>query len=128
MSLISPVNASRAIGLSRIAFGIGMIAAPATIGRSWLGEDGTTPGAQVALRGLGIRDLLIGMAQIHTASDPERGYRWARTSGIGDAVDLIATIAARKGLPASGVYGTGALAGMAVVSSIATSEWMRRDG
>jgi hypothetical protein len=128
MSILTPVNASRAIGLGRIGFGIAMLAVPAKVGESWLGEDGTTPAAQVALRGLGIRDLLIGMAQVHTAADPERGYRWARTSGIGDAVDLIATVAAAKGLPRSGVYGTGALAGLAVVSSIATSEWMRREG
>jgi hypothetical protein len=126
MSLFTAVNASRAIGAGRIAFGLALVAVPAKLGESWLGAAGTTPAAQVALRGLGIRDALIGMAQIHTAGDPDRGYRWARTSAFGDITDLVATVAASRDLPRSGVYGTGALAGVAAISSLAASRMMRR--
>ncbi len=127
MSILTAANASRAIGVSRIAFGAALLAVPARIGASWLGESGTGPGAQVALRGLGIRDALIGLAQVHTAGDPERGYRWARTSAFGDITDLVATVAAARELPRSGVYGTAALAGFAAASSLLVSRLMQDD-
>lgn len=127
MSLLTPVNAARAIGLGRVAVGLAILAVPARVGESWLGSDGTTPGAQVALRGLGIRDVLVGMAQVHTAADPERGYRWARTASLGDAVDLIATLAAAKALPRSGVLSVGVVAAGAAVTGVAVSRWMQAE-
>lgn len=126
MSILTAANASRAIGAGRIAFGLALVAVPAKLGESWLGSAGATPAAQVALRGLGVRDALIGMAQFHTAGDPERGHRWARTSAFGDLTDLAATVAARGSLPSSGVRGTGALAGFTALASLATSRAMRR--
>lgn len=127
MSLITPVNVARALGLSRVAVGLAILAVPAKVGEPWLGADGTTPGAQVALRGLGIRDVLVGMAQAHTASDPERGYRWARTASLGDAVDLVATLAAAKHLPRSGVLSIGVVATGAAVSGVVVSRWMQAE-
>ncbi len=127
MSILTPANASRAIGVGRIAFGVALLAVPAKLGESWLGESGTGPGARVALRGLGIRDALIGMAQVHTAGDPDRGYRWARTSAFGDITDLAATLVASRDLPRSGVYGTAALAGTAAIASLVVSQLMRED-
>ena len=127
MSLLTPVNAARVLGLGRVAVGLALRAAPARAGEGWLGADGTTPGAQVALRGLGIRDVLVGMAQVHTAADPERGYRWARTASIGDAVDLAATLAAAKHLPASGVATIGAVATGAAVSGVVVSRWLQAE-
>lgn len=127
MTILTPVNVARALGLGRVAVGIAIMAAPARMGESWLGADGTTPGAQVALRGLGIRDVLIGMAQVHTAADPERGYRWARTASLGDAVDLAATLAASKHLPRSGVLSIGVVASGAAVSGVVVSRWMQAE-
>jgi hypothetical protein len=126
MSILTPQNASRAIGIGRIAFGAALIAVPDKVGQAWLGEGGKTAPTQVALRGVGIRDAVIGMAQIHTAGDPERGYRWARTSSFGDLVDVAATLGGAKLLPRSGVVGTVALGGATAVLSILASEWMRR--
>jgi hypothetical protein len=126
MSIFTPQNASRAIGLSRIAVGVALVAAPGRVGQAWLGEGGRTAPTKVALQGVGVRDALIGMAVAHSAGDPARGYRWARTSAIGDVVDLAATLNARELLPRSGVVGTAVLAGAGAVLSIATSEWLRR--
>lgn len=125
MSLLSAANLARGIGAGRIAIGLGLLAAPATLGRSWLGDDGVTPATQAVLRGMGVRDALIGMAQVHTAGDPERGHRWARTSAIADITDLAATLAVRRSLPASGVRGTVALAGTAAISGLVTSRLLR---
>lgn len=128
MSALSAVNLARAIGAGRIAIGLGLLAAPAALGRPWLGEAGATPATQAVLRGMGVRDALIGMAQVHTAADPERGHRWARTSAIADVTDLAATLLARRSLPASGVRGTVALAGGAAVAGLATSRLLRAAG
>lgn len=128
MTLLTPQNASRAIGVGRIAFGVALLAVPDKLGESWLGEGGKTAPTQVALRGLGARDAVIGMAMIHTAGDPDRGPRWARTSAAGDVADIVATIAARQLLPRSGVLGTVALGGATAAASIAVSEWFRRAG
>jgi hypothetical protein len=126
MSLFTPQNASRAIGVARVAFGLATVAAPARVGQMWLGEGGRTAPTVVALRAVAVREALIGMAVAHTASDPERGYRWARSSAIADLVDLAATVNARELLPRSGVIGTAAIATVSATLSIATSEWMRR--
>lgn len=128
MSILTPQNAARAIGVGRIAFGVALLAVPDKIGASWLGEGGKTAPTQVALRGLGARDAVIGMAMIHTAGDADRGYRWARTSAAGDIADIVATVAARSLLPRSGVLGTVALGGATAAASIAVSEWIRREG
>lgn len=125
MSLLTPVNLARAIGAGRIAIGLGLLAAPAALGRQWLGDAGGAPATQAVLRGMGVRDALIGMAQVHTADDPERGHRWARTSAIADVTDLAATLAVRRSLPASGVRGTVALAGSAAISGLVTSRLLR---
>lgn len=125
MSLLTPVNLARAIGAGRIAIGLGLVAAPSALGRQWLGDAGATPATQAVLRAMGIRDALIGMAQVHTATDPERGHRWARTSAIADVTDLAATLAVRRSLPASGVRGTVALAGSAAISGLVTSRLLR---
>lgn len=125
MSLLTPVNLARAIGAGRIAIGLGLLAAPSALGRRWLGDGGATPATQAVLRGMGVRDALIGMAQVHTAADPERGHRWARTSAIADVTDLAATLAVRRNLPASGVRGTVALAGSAAISGLVTSRLLR---
>ncbi|MGE4428158.1 MAG: hypothetical protein AB7G37_17030 [Solirubrobacteraceae bacterium] len=126
MPTLTPVNAARIAGIGRIGIGAILLAAPERVGRTWLGDDGTTPGAVVLLRALGIRDALVGMAVAHTADDPQRGYRWARTSSFADIVDLAATVSARRHLPTSGALATAALAGGAAVGHLALSRWMRQ--
>lgn len=125
MSVVTPANASRAIGFARIAFGLATLAVPARVGAVWMGEAGTTPAATVALRGLAIREALVGMAQAHTADDPARGFRWARTSAYGDLTDLAATLAVARDLPRSGVIGTAVVAASGAAASYGVSRWMR---
>lgn len=128
MPVLTPVNAARVIGAGRIVIGLALLAAPSRAGAGWLGESAATPGTQAVLRGMGVRDTLIGIGQVHTAGDPQRGYRWARTSAIADAGDLVATLVARRGLPASGVRGAVALAGLAALGGLATSRALRAAG
>ena len=92
----------RVYGVGRVALGAGLLVAPGLMSRAWLGTP-TSPearaGRDVALRALGIRDVLLGAIQLHTLSHPQVGARWARTCAVADAVDALATLAARDRLP-----------------------------
>jgi hypothetical protein len=67
----------------------------------WLGRDGAGTGS-VALRALGARDIVLGGIALHTLDNPQVGPRWQRTCAAVDAVDLVATAAARPKLPPVG--------------------------
>ena len=124
---VSPTRLARALGLARIAFGLGLIARPVQLTTAWLGEDATRPGTQVAVRGLGARDLALG-AGVVLAGERDR-KRWLVAGILGDAADLGATIAAGRSLPMRGrllvpllagaglAMGVGALAGSSTPGS-----------
>lgn len=110
---------ARLIAAGRVAFGAAMVARPAQVTGPWLGGSASTAGTQVAVRALGIRDLVLGALALHTISNPQVGPRMVATCALNDAVDLVATLAGRDELPSRGVAGTVALAGGTVVASIA---------
>jgi hypothetical protein len=56
------------------------------------------------------------MIALHTLDHPEVGPRWQATCAVVDTVDLLATGAARKDLPAAGVAGTALVAGGAAAA------------
>jgi len=125
-SASAAIRAARVVGVARVAFGVALVAVPDRVGRSWLGDPGATPAAQVAVRGLGVRDAVIGAAVVLTAGDPSHGPRWTSAGALGDLADIASTTLAARHLPSSGVRGTVALAGAAAAVSLAVGEWSRR--
>lgn len=114
---MDPRTAARVLAAGRAALGIGLIVAPTRFTRAWIGPEASAdPAARVLARGLGIRDLLIGAIALHTVDHPQVGARWMRMAAAADAVDLLATVAARRSLPTAGVVGVGALAGGAAAA------------
>jgi hypothetical protein len=109
------VALARVLGAGRVVLGAGLLVAPARLGRPWIGAVADTPGAQVALRGLGVRDLVLGGIALHLAPHGAQGGRAAHACVVSDAVDLGATLAARRALPPSSA-GVLALAGGAAVA------------
>ena len=89
--------AMRVVGAGRLAIGLGLVAAPAALGRPWIGEVADAGGGQAALRGLGIRDALLGYMALHVAGaqDPLIAARWSAAIAVCDLVDGVATGAAR---------------------------------
>jgi hypothetical protein len=94
---------ARALAVGRIAFGAALLVAPSATARPWIGDDADRRGATVLGRGLGVRDLVLGLIALHTLSHPEVGPRWLRTLAACDGVDLAATLAARASLPPQSV-------------------------
>ncbi len=111
---MNAVRAAQALAVGRVAIGAALLLAPKAAGRPWIGDAAAQDSTQVVTRGLGARDMVMGLIALHTAAHPQVGPRWQRTLAGCDAVDLAATLLARRSLPRNGVLGTAALAGGAV--------------
>lgn len=109
---MEPVKLARALGVARIAFGVALVAQPERLTRAWLGRAAGRSGTQVAVRGLGARDLVLG-AGLATAAGRDR-QRWIIAGMVGDATDLSATLAAGRRVPLVGRVMVAALAGAGI--------------
>jgi hypothetical protein len=116
-----PRIAAIAVLALRIAYGAGLIAAPARLSRSWLGPAGAQPPTQVALRGVGAREIAVhgaGLVAVLTGA-PVRP--WLAASAAGDLADIAATTAGRRGLPDGAVPKTLAAAGGSALLTVAVA-------
>lgn len=121
---MSPASLARALGLARIAFGAGLIGQPARLTGAWLGHDAKASGTQVAVRGLGARDLVLGAGTaLSNGSDRQR---WLIAGIVGDVADLTATLAAGRALPTRGRVLVAALAGAGIAMGGAALAGLRR--
>jgi len=113
---MSPARiAATAVLGARIAYGLGLVAAPARLTGSWLGPAGAHPPTQVPVRGVGAREIALhGVALAATLRDaPVRP--WLAVSFAGDLADIAATAAAGSALPGGAVPKTAAAAGVSAV-------------
>jgi hypothetical protein len=101
-----------AFALGRIAFGVGLIVAPDRVASGWLPDDAARPGTQVAVRGLGARDVALA-AGVAVAGDKRP---WLIACLACDLADIAGTLAAGEALPPRARWGTVALAGSAAVA------------
>lgn len=95
----------------RVFYGLALIADPERLSRKWLGPAGGRAPTQVALRGLGAREVIVHGAALTTAlrGGPLRGYLAASIAG--DLCDVVATIVGRDELPDGAALATAAVAG-----------------
>jgi hypothetical protein len=108
-------RAATAFALARIAYGAGLIIAPRRVAGGWLPEDAGRPGTQVAVRGLGVRDVALATGVV-IAARTGVGPRAPLTVCVAcDLADIAATLAAGDALPRRSRLGTVALAGATAV-------------
>ena len=105
-------TASIAFALGRIAFGVGLLAAPDRVAAGWLAADARRPGTQVAVRGLGARDVALAAGLAVSARAGGAVRPWLVACMACDAADIASTLAATA-LPSRARWGTVALAGSA---------------
>src|SRR5690349_1707422 len=88
-----------AVAAFRIAYGLGLVAAPGRLTKPWLGPAGKTGPTQVGVRGLGMRDALlhVGLLQAALAGTPLRP--WLAASIVGDLTDVASTASAKGEVP-----------------------------
>lgn len=124
---MSPSDIARGIGAGRALIGASLVIAPTLAGSGWLGRrDAGRPTVRALLRGLGIRDLILGGLVMHVADRPGIGYRTVATAAVADAVDCAAFMGARSGLTPVGGQGVIALAGASAAVGAVLAAAMRQ--
>jgi hypothetical protein len=106
---VAPRDVARVLAAGRVAIGLGLLAAPRLSLGLWIGRDAGVASAPVG-RALGIREVVLGAMALHTLDRPQVARRWLRTLAVCDAVDVVATLAARPALPLHGRTLIGAMA------------------
>src|SRR3954467_14030104 len=105
-------QAAVAVAALRIAYGAALAIAPARTTRAWLGDDAASPGAAVALRGLGAREIVLHAGALRAVLADEPIMPCLVASIAGDCSDVSATFAAGSGkLPDGAALKTLAVAG-----------------
>lgn len=93
--------AGRALALGRIAVGAVFVAAPGPTTRAWLGaEHEDDPGREIAVRGLGARDVVLGvgaLVALRSGGDARTAARWVEAGVVADLADTAATLVAEGG-------------------------------
>ena len=111
----------------RIAYAVGLLGGPGRLARPWLGEDAGRPAAEVALRGLGMRDLALATGALVATTKAEPARWWLAACAAGDAADLTATLGADGDrLPKRAKPGTVAAAGGFGAAAVALAVWEGR--
>lgn len=99
---------ARALGAGRAALGAVLLVAPDLVTTRWVGPEGETDGARVLARGLGVRDVVLGLGA--AAGPPQAARRWILGGLVADVADA-AVSGSTAGIPRNGRIGTLALAG-----------------
>lgn len=90
--------AGRVLGAGRVAVGAALVAAPGPVTRSWLGaEHEDDPGRAIAVRGLGARDIVLGigtLVALRPGGDRREAARWIEAGIVADLGDAGATLVA----------------------------------
>ncbi|HSK21594.1 MAG TPA: hypothetical protein VK906_00370 [Egicoccus sp.] len=87
--------ATRALAATRIALGVALFVAPRQAARGWIGGDVDGVGTAAAVRGLGARDVALGVGLL-AASGPRDDHRdlhrWLEAGIVADVADAAATV------------------------------------
>jgi hypothetical protein len=86
---------ARGLAAGRVALGIALVAAPDVATRRWLGEaSADDPGRQIAVRGLGARDVALGvgtLVALRGDGDLRRAAHWLEAGVVADLADAAST-------------------------------------
>jgi hypothetical protein len=111
------------ISLGRLVFGIAFIAKPALMEPAWIGKQARLPGTQLLARGVGARDVALGLGGLQAVGRNDGSAQpWLAAAALCDAVDFGATWTAGKRIPRQARVGVLAIAGVsAVLSALASA-------
>lgn len=115
---LDPRLLTRLLACARIGLGIALFAAPRTAARTWLGAE-VPPAAGVLARGLGARDLALGVGQLVTLDAHGDMDPWMDAAIASDTGDAVAALLARDSLAPRVVAGTMAMALGAAAAGLA---------
>src|SRR5262245_23253324 len=93
---------ARDLACARIALGVVALAAPSAPARPWVGDAAASPSSRTLARGLGARDVALGLGALLALrhGTPVRG--WLEAGGLADAGDVAATLVGFADRPRAG--------------------------
>jgi hypothetical protein len=116
---MSARRAARLLAAGRAALGAAVLAAPERVTGRWLGErNARNPVVRDLALSLGARDLALGLVTLFALGDRRLGAGAQAACAMVDAVDALATLAARDELPRDGAVGTVLVAGGAAAGGL----------
>ncbi len=89
----------RQASAGRIIAGAALMLAPGLAGQLWIGDAARQPGAKVAVRALGIRDLALGAGTMQALGSGAPPRPWALAGAAADRVDSVGTLLALRRIP-----------------------------
>lgn len=116
---------TRLLACGRIGIGIALFAAPRTAARLWLGHEVSSSTGLLA-RGLGARDLAIGVGQLVALDDDQDVGPWLDAGAVADVADTTAVLLAREDLAVRTVAGTAVVAAGAAGAALALKQALQR--
>lgn len=101
----------------RIAIGVCALLAPDLVTVPWVGRTTEREARAVLSRGLGARDIALGLGTLLAARQNGKVRGWVEAGGLADAGDLVSTIVGYRHLPRTGRLGVAALTAGAVAAA-----------
>ncbi|WP_353360840.1 hypothetical protein [Mycobacterium sp.] len=114
----------RLYAIGRIGFGIASLAVPAVTGRTLAGPGGALPDAQAFLRGMGGREIGLGLGLLAAIRCGDAVRPWVVAALMADSADLVGIAGAWRDMPPTnrwiglGSAGAAAAAGVGVLASL----------
>jgi hypothetical protein len=117
---MSPRRLLATIALGRLAFGVLLTAKPeTTVGPGWVGaEEAERPATTLLFRSVGARDMALALGTLGALRQGSRLRPWLLGAILADAVDLGATFAAGRAIPAQGKASIALFAGGAIGAQV----------
>jgi hypothetical protein len=122
---MDPHHLVRLLSVGRVLVGGALLVAPRVAGGGWFGPAASEGATQVAIRALGIRDLVLGLATYRAL---DRGDDLDELLALGvacDAVDALATARSLHALPTKGALATLAVATEAAAMGLFARQQLR---
>jgi hypothetical protein len=119
------------LALNRILFGVNFLRSPARAGRMWVGgRAARRPENRVFGRALGARDLALGLGALRAIQEGDHAAAraWMAGQALSDGADLVATLTARRELPAGPAAFALAMAGASTAIGTAAALRLGREG
>jgi hypothetical protein len=85
-------DVARFMGALRAGLGVAMFVAPRKVARSWSGEEADSLPTTLALRGMAIRDIALGLGLVKAVDSGSATRGWLEAAALADAGDAVATL------------------------------------
>jgi hypothetical protein len=117
---MSPRTLLTTLAVGRLAIGALLVVKPhGQVGAGWIGEEATRPTSVLLFRSVGARDMALALGTLAAQRSGGPLKPWLLGATLADAVDLVATFAAGRAVPAKGRAAIALLAGGAIAQQLA---------